>query len=207
VIVTDPSTVDSTYELPEPATQEEVVAAFETFTGQLPPQFPLDEEVSGLSTTEETVSSVPEDFQEGFAEFAETYGHQYRYSARVLNGECDPQQFFTFLYYSIDAFETAEDASGALADDFPETLALGNGFEAIEGFDNTYQVATPTCSGGDGVLGMALYTRGRYLVTVQAIVPAELLEQVDVAFLLEQGIASPFEGALGTVYIPELRSE
>lgn len=207
VIITDPSTVDSSYELPEPATQEEVVTAFEDFLSQLPPQIQLDTEVSGLFTTEETVNSVPADFQEGFAEFADTYGHQYRYSARLLNAECDPAQFFTFLRYTIDAFADADSASSALADDFPMTLATANGFEAMQGSDNIYMQPAPTCSGEEGVYGMALYTRGRYLVTVEAIVPAEIMQQVEIDFLLQQGIASPFESVLGTVYLPELRSE
>lgn len=207
VIVTDPSTVDSSYTLPEPATQEDVVDAFGAFLDQLPPEFPVDEEVSGLFTTEETISSVPADFEEAFTEFAETYGHQYRYTARIINGECDPNQFFTFLRYTVDAFEDAESASGALADDFPMELATANGFEAVEDAENTYTLATPTCSGTDGVYGMSLYTRGRYLVTVEALVPAEMLAQFDVMTLLQQGVANPFEGVLGRVYLPELRSQ
>lgn len=207
VIITDPSTVDSTYEAPEPATQEDVVTTLETFLSQLPPEIPLDEEVSGLFTTEEAINTVPADFQEDFATFAETYGHQYRYSARLLNGQCDPNQFFTFLGYTIDAFDSAESAAGALADEFPATLATSNGFEAVEDSDNTYTQSVPTCSDGDGVLGMSLYTRGRYMITVQAIVPVEILEQVDISTLLDQGVASPFEGVLGSVFLPEIRSE
>lgn len=207
VIITDPSTVDSTYELSAPASQEDVVAVFGVFLSTLPPQIPVGEEVSGIFTTEETVSSVPEAFQEDFANFAEAYAHQYRYNARLLNGECDPNQFFTFLQYTIDAFDSADGASGALVDDFPNTLATANGFELVEGTDHTYTLATQTCSGGDGILGMALYTRGRYLVTIQAIVPVEILEQVEMNVLLEQGVASPFESVLGPIYLSELRSE
>jgi len=207
VIITDPSTVESTYEPLPPATQADLVDAIESFTAQLPPQFAVDDEVSGLFTTDETVTSVPVEFQEAFAEFAETYGHQYRYSTRILNVECDPNQFFTFLRYTVDAFEDAESASGALADDFPNDLATANGFEAVEDTDHTYTLSTPTCSGGDGVYGMSLYTRGRYLVTVEALVPAELLEQIDVETLLKEGISNPFEAVLGPVYLPEIRSE
>lgn len=209
VIITDPSTVDSTYEVAEPATQEEVVAAFETFTGQLPPEFPLDGEVSGLFTTEETIATVSEDAQEDFATFAETYEHQYRYSARILNGDCSPDQFFTMLQYTIDTFESADAASGALADEFPNTLATSNGFEAVEGMDNTYTLAVPTCSGADGMYAMQLYTRGRYLVTVEALIGADFMATAGVGLdvVLDQGIASPFEGELGAIYSSELRSE
>lgn len=209
VIVTDPSTVDSNYELSEPASQEEVVATFESFTGQLPPEFPLDTEVSGLYTTEETIATVPEAAQEDFATFAETYGHQYRYSARILNANCAPDQFFSMLQYTIDTFESGSAAQGALADDFPNALATSNGFEAVEGMENTYTLAAPTCAGTDGVYAMQLYTRGRYLVTVEALIDAEFMATAGVGLdaILEQGIASPFEGELGAIYAAELRSE
>jgi len=207
IIITDPSTVDTTYEAPEPASQEDVVGLFDAFLSQMPPGISVDQEVSGVTTTEETVASVPEAFQEGFATFAEAYGHQYRYSVRLLNDECSPDQFFTFLRYTMDTFESADSASDALADDFPNTLATENGFELVEDTDHTYSQAVQTCDGADGVYGMTLYTRGRYLITVEAIVPVELLDQVDMNTLLVEGVASPFEGILGSVYIPELRSE
>ena len=207
VIVTDPAAVESDYDVLPPATQEEVVAAIEDFLAQVPPQIALDEEVSGLFTTEETISSVPDEFESDFSTFAETYGHQYRYSARLLNAECDPQQFFTSLRFTMDAMGSAEDARNALADDFPMTLATSNGFEAVEGAENTYMQSAETCSGGDGVYGMGLYTRGRYLITVEAIVPVEILQQVDMETLLQQGIASPFETVLGVAFLPEIRSE
>jgi cyclophilin family peptidyl-prolyl cis-trans isomerase len=207
IIVTDPSTVDSSYEILDPATQEDVVAAFDAILATLPPSIVVDEEVSGLSTTEETIGSVPEAFQADFATFTETYGHQYRYGVRLLNGECDPNQFFTFLGYSIDVFDSAEGASGALVDDFPNSLATGNGFVPLDGTDRTYSLIAQTCSGGDGMLGMALYTRGRYLVTIQTLIPVEILQQVEMNALLEQVIPSLFENAMGPIYLPELRSE
>lgn len=209
VIIEDPSLVDSTYEVPEPATQDDVVAAFDEFTSQLPPSYPIDEEVSGLMTTEETVASVPADFQEGFGEFAEAYGHEYRYVARILNAECDETQFFSQLQYTIDAFESAESASDALADEFIANLATSNGFEAVEDMENTYSVSAPTCSGADGMYVMQLYTRGRYLVTVEALLDTAMIESFGVGLdlILDQGVASPFEAGLATIYIPELRSE
>ena len=207
IIITDPSTVETTYVAPEPATQEDIVALFDAFLSQLPPGISVDEEVSGVMTTEETVGSVPEAFQEGFATFAETYGHQYRYSARLLNDGCNPDQFFTFLSYTMDTFDSAASASAALVDDFPNLLATENGFELVEDTDHTYSLATQTCDGADGVHGMTLYTLGRYLITVEAIVPVEILEQVDMNTLLVEGVASPFEGILGSVYFPELTAE
>ncbi len=209
IIIEDPATVASDYEIMEPATQDDVVAAFATFSSQLPPEFPTDEEVSGLLTTEETIATVPEEFQEGFAEFADAYGHQYRHVTRILNGECDPNQFFSILQYTLDTFESADAVAAALEDGFIESLALSNGFEASEEFANTYTLAAPTCGGTDGVYTMEIYQRGRYLVTVEALLDAAVIESFGVGLdvILDQGVASPFEGGLGAIFIPELRSE
>ncbi len=201
IIVTDPSTIDATYSV------DDMVTGFENFALQLPPQLPVDEEVSGLFTTEETVASVPEAFQEDFATFAETYGHEFRYTNRILNGECEPNIPFTFLSYTVDAMESADSATDALADDFPMTLATENGFEAVEGSDNTYQLDAATCSDTAGVYGMKLYTRGRYLITVEALFPVEILEQVDVESFLVVDVASPFEGIFGPIFDSEMESE
>lgn len=208
VIIEDASTVVTTYENPEPATSDELVAAFEVFTDQLPDTFPLDTEVSGLIATEDAVASVAEEFQGAFADFADAYGHQYRYTSRILNGECDTNQFFSYLQYTIDTFESGDAARAALSDDFITTLADANGFEAVEGFDNTYIVATPTCSEGDGVHAMRMYTRGRYLITVEALLDQVMIDGfgVGVDVILDEGVASPFEVGLGAVFIPELRS-
>jgi len=208
VIIEDPATVETTYELPEPATQDEVVAAFEAFTSQLPPEFPQDEEVSGLRTTEETIATVPADFQEDFATFAEAYAHQYRYTSRILNATCSPDQFFSFLQYTVDAFESSDAVAEALADGFIETLAVSNGFEPVEDIANTYTLSAPACSGGDGIYAMTVYQRGRYLITVESLMDAAVIEQIGVGLdvILDQGVASPFESALGAVFIPELRS-
>lgn len=205
IIVTDPSTVESDYEVLPPATEEDIVATLEEFGASLPPGIAVDEETSGLMTTDEVVNSVPADFVEDFATFAETYGHQFRYSQRILNSECDEQQFFTFLSYTIDAFASAEDATGALNDPFIVELATANGLTQL--MDNVYAADTETCSGGAGTLGMMVYTRGRYLVTVQALVPQEILQQVEMDVLLEEGIASVFEGQMSAIYLPEVRSE
>jgi len=201
VIITDPSTVDSTY------TVDDMVTMFDNFAAQLPPELPVDEDVSGLFTTEETIAGMPEDFQEDFATFAETYGHEFRYTNRILNGTCEEGIFFTFLRYSIDAFDSAENATAALEDDFPNTLATSNGFEAIEGTDNTYQLNTATCLDTPGAYGMTMYTRGRYLITVEALIPAEILEELDMEPLLVEEVASPFEDIFAPIFLSELETE
>lgn len=201
IIITDSSTIDATYSV------DDMVAGFDNFAAQLPPELPVDEEVSGLFTTEETVASVPEEFQEDFATFAETYGHEFRYTNRILNGVCEPGISFTFLRYTVDAFESADSATEALADDFPMTLATANGFEAVEESDNTYQLNTATCDDAPGVYGMTLYTRGRYLITVEALVPAVVMEQIDMETLLTRDVASPFEGIFAPIFLSEMESE
>ena len=200
IIVTDPSTIDSSY------TVDDMVTIFDTFASQLPPELPVDETVSGLFTTEETIATMPEAFIEDFTTFTETYGHEFRYTNRILNAACDPSIFFTFIRYSIDAFDSAENATASLADDFPNALATSNGFEAVEGADNTYQLNTATCADAPGVFGMAMYTRGRYLITAEVLVPVEILDEVEMTPLLEN-IAAPFEGIFAPIFLSELETE
>ena len=115
LIVADPSQVDNSdvVEL-EPATQEQVVSAFEAFAGSMPPSLPINEELSGLSSTEQVADYVSTELQAAFVEYTDYYGHQYRYRMELENSACDSAIFFSSLGYQVDVFESAEAAAGAL---------------------------------------------------------------------------------------------
>lgn len=205
LIITDPASVETTYEAPEPATQADIATALSQITTQLPPEIPLDEEASGEFSTEDLVNSMPEAFREDFATFTENYGHQYRVTSRLVNEACNPELGFSWLRYSVDAFGSAADASSALADGFVTELATANEFTELSA--NHFTKSAPTCSDEEGTTGMMVYTQGHYLITVEANVFTQVLEGVGIDALLSQGVAPLFESFLTDAYFRELRAE
>ena len=209
VIVTDPAAVDNTgiVEL-EPATQADVITAFAAFTDSLPPELLLHPEDSGLSTTEEILKALPADLQEDFAAFADAYGHQYRYSTRILNSECNPEMFFSSIGYQVDVFEGREAAAAAWRDNFTKDLIMSQGFsQPVEyeywNMDKTFLQEATTCADEQGFHLLLLYTRGRYLVTIDSLVDTGVLEQA-LGNLLSN-LANQIEIAFASVYASEIR--
>jgi len=194
VIVTDPHAVDNSgIAQLEAATPEEVSAAFISLS-----------DASELSTTEDIGDALPADLRADFAAFADSYGHQYRYGTQILNSECNPEIFFSSVGYQMDVFENREAASAAMSDDFISALILRQGFEPIEAGAATFMQAMPDCAGESGVHLLALYTRGRYLVTIRLLVNAALLAQISPADLLDS-LANQIETAFTAVYASEIR--
>ncbi len=194
VIVTDPAAVDNSgIAQLEAATQAEVAAAFISLSDD-----------SELSTTEDIRNALPADLRADFAAFADSYGHQYRYSTQILNSECSPEIFFSSVGYGIDVFENREAAWDALNDDFMSALIMSQGFEPIEAGAAAFMRAMPDCAGESGVHLLALYTRGRYLVTIRVLVDAALLAQISPADLLDN-LANQIETDFTAVYASEIR--
>ena len=193
LIITDPTSVDNTgiIEL-EAATQEEVIAAFASLRGD-----------AKLSTTEDILKALPADLQGDFADFADAYGHQYRYGAHILNSECSSEMFFSSLGYQVDVFGSREAAANALSDSFMFSLIASQGFVSAEEGSAFWQEA-PTCAGEDGFHIISLYTRGRYLVAIQTLVSGEILAQISADDLL-YNLASQIERAFTDVYASEIR--
>ena len=193
LIITDPAAVDNTgiIEL-QAATQEEVIAAFASLRGD-----------AKLSTNEDILKALPADLQEDFAAFADAYGHQYRYGTQILNSECSSEMFFSSLGYQLDVFASREAAAKALNNSFLFSLIASQGFKPVEEGAAFLQEA-PTCAGEDGFHIMSLYTRGRYLVTIQTLVSSDILAQISADDLL-YNLASQIERAFTTVYASEIR--
>ena len=199
VIVTDPSAVDNDgiVEL-EAATQADVIAAFANLRGD-----------AKLATTEDILKALPADLQDDFAAFAEAYGHQYRYGAQILNAECSSEMFFSSLGYQVDVFESREAAAAAWRDDLMKDLIKSQGFsqpieEEYWNMDKPFLQAAPTCAGEVGFHLLSLYTRGRYLVTIQSLVDASILEQTSPDGLL-YSLANQIEMAFASIYASEIR--
>lgn len=199
VIVTDPSAVDNSgiVEL-EAATQEDVIAAFAGLRGD-----------AKMSTTEDILKALPADLQDDFAAFADAYGHQYRYGTQILNAECSSEMFFSSLGYQVDVFESQETAAAAWRDDLMKDLIASQGFsqpieEEYWNMDKPFLQAAPTCAGEVGFHLLSLYTRGRYLVTIQSLVNASILEQTSPDGLL-YSLANQIEMAFASIYASEIR--
>ena len=206
LIITDPSEVDNSGVVDlEPATQEQVAAAFEAFAQSLPPSLPLDETLSGFFSTEAlAAASVDEDLRDGFATFAEEHGHQFRYRMQIANGDCDPSIFFSSLSYWVDVYADAASARAAADDAFMLQWLDSYGYARDESASNVYRAPAATCGGGEGVHLLALFPRGRFLATLDVLVANDVLKQAPAAALL-RNLAMQIEGAFTSIYLPELR--
>ena len=205
LIVTDPGAIDSYEAEVASATEAEVISAFGAFTDALPPGLPLDDERSGYFSTEALAATVAEELQDGFAVFADKYGHQYRNRMWLANGDCDDSIFFSWLGYWVDVFPDAESASAAIRDDFMRLWLDSYGLAHDASTSAMYRRSANTCDGQNGVEILTLYTRGRFLVTIDLLVAEIILEQAPAAALLNN-LSLQIEAGLAAIYRPEIRA-
>lgn len=208
VIVTEPETVSTTFEPLPDATQDEVSALFESFSGLLPPDMlVLDEEMSGVFTTEALLDVLPEDVREDYAAYFSEHNHEYRAANKILNPGCDLQNIaFVSVGYSLDAYPSPEDAAAALADPALSELISGQGFTRQDEADSGLTVFTREGSSCDTDVQTALthWQRGRFVSTVEITIPSAVeapLDQVLSSFVGQQ----IFERILSDVLRPEIR--
>ena len=205
LIISDPSVVDnSQVVMLERASEQEVVDAFERFSGSLPAVIAPIAEESGIFSAMDIAGTTPDDLREAFDMYAEAYGHQYRYSMQLANPDCDASVFFSRLGFTVDVFESANAAASALEDNLTRRLLEQRGFQH-DGFSGAnYAKAAPTCDGAAGSHVMSLYTRGRFLVTIETVVPNAVLDQAPASTLLIN-LAQQIEGALADIFRGEIR--
>lgn len=204
LIISDPALVASAETEIPPATEEEVRAAFESFTGMLPSALSLVADRSGYYSTEDLAATVAEALRDGFTEFAVNHGHQYRHRMQIVNDDCDSSVFFSSLGYWVDVFADAESPSAAAHDQFMWLWLDSYGYESDASSPDTYRLSAETCSGEDGVHLLSLYTRGRYLVTIDVLVAQSILDQVSAAALLNN-LSLQIEAALASIFKGEIR--
>ena len=170
LIISDSSALDIDETARPPAAEAEVISAFEGFTAALPPELPLDAERSGNFSTADLAKTVTDELQAGFAAFADAYGHQYRQRMQITNGDCDASVFFSHLGYWVDVYADAAAASAALQDDFMQQWLDSYGFAHDGAPSAAYRRSAETCDGKAGAELLTLYTRGRFLVTIDVLV-------------------------------------
>ena len=207
LIITDHSQVDNSevVEL-EPATQEEVVAAFEAFGSSLPPSLPINDKSSGLSSTTAIAEFITSDRREAYETYAATYGHQYRYRVDIENAGCESAIYFTSLAYQVDVFESAAAAGRALSDPVTSELLEADGYRRDDDMSNSFSRQIPTCAGDEGVQAVSLYTYGRFLVSIDVLVAGSVLDQAGVSgAAVLADLARQIEPGFAALYLPEIR--
>ncbi len=204
LIISDPAQVKSSDAALADATAEDVGAAFASFTEGLPPALPLDAERSGYFSTEDLAGTVAEALQADFEIFAADQGHLYRQRMQIVNEDCAESVFFSSLGYWVDVYADAASARAATEDAFMLQWLESYGYERAASAANVYRAEAETCAGAPGAHLLALYPRGRFLATLDVLVAAEILGQAPPAALL-QNLALQIEGALASIYRPEIR--
>lgn len=209
IIIRDPELVESTYEnTVEIATQETFVEALNLITENLPE----DISFSGAEslTTDDVANLAPDDLVSDYAEFLESYGHEYRVSGILQNVNCNTDYFFGLISYAVDAFAEAESASSALEDSFLAEYYEAIGYTPIEledGNGNAYRADVEECATGDVAVTLDLQ-RGRYIANISVLFPEDMVAQFGEAGLVNAittNIASLFEANLADAYRSELR--
>ena len=196
LIITDPTQVDDSAATPrQPVTQEELLAAFARFNiGD-----------TTVMTSDDRREALPIGLQDGFAKFAERYGHEYQIGLRIYNAACNPEAFYTTVGYAVDVFASAEDAVAALADDLMVAIAESDGFiQPLKTRSLLFLKHTPSCHSNEGQHIMAQYTHGRFIITTDILVDSGILGQYEPASLI-MSIINQLEVEFEEVYYRELR--
>lgn len=219
VIVTDPSTVavEIASDDVEAVVAEDFSAALDTLP-ELPPVFQLDEERSGVYTSEELLE-LEADAPEAFGEALETFNHDFTFTTGLVSVDCDLEAVpYEYAGYTVHVFETRADASeAALSDDLAVLASVSDEeFETVEGGNaiGPVFVREAEACGEAGQQGFMVRQDGRFLIVSEILIPegdfgAELwLEQV------VNGIMDPvniqpigiFDHIFGELLVRELRN-
>lgn len=176
VIITDPASVATTYEAPEPATSEEINTVMAELNSQLPPSLTLDEETSGIFTTAEAAASAPEVLQSDLTTLLESNHHEFRAAHHLTNTACDLQTFpYLDIGITLDRFATPEEATAVLQDGLFSEIAIANGYTetTVEGLD--YPIFTRAGEQCERTTTEALtfWQRGHFTLIAEVTFPAD----------------------------------
>ncbi|NWF70853.1 MAG: peptidylprolyl isomerase [Chloroflexi bacterium] len=207
LIISDPASVATTYVAPTPATRDEVLAAINTVSANVPVEAALDISASA-QTRDEALTAAPESVRAAYGAFLDTHNFAYRVTSTMDNATCNLDNAgFMVARYTLDAFATREDAQAALADSFLPTLA------AALGTPNASTPATlrgPLYTGASSACdrnashALTFYRYGRFLITLEVTIPADSSATPDQ--WLSQLIGILFERALSDVLRREVRA-
>jgi cyclophilin family peptidyl-prolyl cis-trans isomerase len=132
VIITDPSTVKSTFEEKPAVTEDEVVKALEEGVKKLiTPDVESQVATSTTALTPEQAADAAGDAKADAAALYQKYNLQYRVTNAFTNKACDLQQIpYSSLGYTLDAFDNRADAGAAITDQAFGKLLEAQGYTA-----------------------------------------------------------------------------
>jgi len=189
LIVTDPTTVTTTYEASAPATAEQIEARINEITVQLSGSLAANSDVTGLRTLDSAVAGAPEELQESYRALLTDNGFEYRAAVRVDNEICDLDSSpFYAVSYTLDAFASREQAAAVLATAFDVEGALyqipvAGGYiplEADTALPYPVLISTANFCDTDMTRALTYWQRGNFVVTAEAIYPADSEATADV---------------------------
>lgn len=171
VIVTDPSTVTTTYEAPAPATEEDFQAVLDFIAEQVGAPLAANEDATGIFTADEVVAAAPEALREDYAALLDEHHFEYRVGSSIVSAECDLEASpITAIGYALDVFASREDAAAVLADGLLQQIPIENGMSQLDDSAAApYPVFTETATTCDTEVLRTLthWQRGRYVVTTE----------------------------------------
>ena len=204
VIITDPAMVETTYEPPQLASQEEVLDAIAAIPELI---LALDEASTGLLSDGALIDAAGAD-GDTLTALLEDNAYQYSARARHTNAECDFQNIaFESISYTLNNFATEVDANTVMAsNDIQLLVAPGSGFteQESEVLPNMLYVENTEACGIPAVRARTYWQRGRFISVGEVVLPAE--QAVEAELWLDQVVARQlYENLLSDILRREIR--
>jgi cyclophilin family peptidyl-prolyl cis-trans isomerase len=176
LIVTDPSTVQTTYTAPESATAEEYTDLINELTASVPEPLSVNGDLTGVFDSAETLARLPEAARAGAEAVFSANGHSLRVQHAVANAGCALDRVpYMAIGFTLDRFESPAAAAAALADGWYTAQYTDDGFtaETVEGAPFPVLSRETTACETSAREIVTFFQRGRAVETVTATIPAE----------------------------------
>lgn len=208
VIITDPTTVATTYIAPTPATQAELLQRIEYLRTLIPDALLVDEASTGAFTLDQVVETAPETLRGQYRDFLNEHNFEYRVSNRITNASCNAQRApYWAIGYALDRFATAEDARAALESGFFGQLATSAGFTEApaESLPQAMYTQTRAVCDVESIDAVTYWQRGHFIATVRVTYPASNADATTEQWLNDQVGVRTYEQIFADALRRELR--
>ena len=150
---------------------------------------------------------APDALRQDYAAFLAKYHEEFRAEHRVTNGQCDMQSVpYMAMSYTLDKFDTPEDAAAALKDGFLQQMETVSGYteNKVDGMDFPVYTQAKTVCNVDATQALTFWQRGHYVVTAQVTFPTSSQAAANLWLTRLVGIA--YESIFSEVLMPEVVS-
>jgi len=206
VIVTDPSKVQTTYQAPAAATRDDISKLLDNVNSSLPASLTLDKEHTGIFETDQVAQSAPDALRSDYAALLAKYHHEFRVEHRVTNGQCDTKTVpYMAISFTMDRFDTPEDAAAVLQDGLLKQIETVSGYTETAYPSLSFPVYTKTqkACNTDATDAITFWQRGHYVITAEALIPAN--SQATPDRWLHDLVGISYESIFSDVLRPEMR--